>query len=92
MPTLPEDRVRRQNQLNCYFTILPKKTVGAIFTVWVAGADSLRIWEKVNSLARIDMHRKHPNKKIVRDVNSTVRKGISTQNFYFNPFCIRKKR
>lgn len=92
MPTLPEDRVLRLSKLNYYFTILPKKPVGTIFTVCVAGADSLRIWEKVNSLARIGMHREHPNKKIVRDVNSTVRKGISTQNFYFNPFCIRKKR
>ena len=62
LPTLPEDRVRRLSKLNYYFTILPKKTVGTIFTVCVAGADSLRIWEKVNSLARIDMHRKHPNK------------------------------
>ena len=38
LPALPEDRIRRLNQLNYYFTILPKKTVGTIFTVCVAGA------------------------------------------------------
>lgn len=49
MPALPEDRVRRLNQLNCYFTILPKKTVGAIFTR-LGGRRSLCYEEKPNRI------------------------------------------
>ncbi len=87
LPALPEDRIRRLNQLNYYFTILPKKTVGTIFTVCVAGADSLGIWEKGNSLARIDMHRKHPNKKIVRDAIPLLGKESRRKTFILTRFA-----